>query len=70
MATNKRQTILIVDDNATNLRVAVDNLKVENYEILTARNGEDGIKRAELARPDLILLDVHMPDIDGFETCL
>jgi len=62
-------TILIVDDTHTNLKVAVEHLSAGDYVVLTARNGEAGIERARLARPDLILLDVQMPGIDGFETC-
>jgi CheY-like chemotaxis protein len=68
-AVHKRQTILVIDDNITNLKVAVEHLKAYSFEILTARDGETGIQRALLARPDLILLDVQMPGIDGFETC-
>ncbi|HYF61921.1 MAG TPA: response regulator [Herpetosiphonaceae bacterium] len=66
---SKRQTILIIDDTITNLKVAVEYLQAYSFEILTARNGEMGIDRAQLAQPDLILLDVQMPGIDGFETC-
>lgn len=65
----KQQSILIVDDNITNLKVAVEYLQAYSFEILTARNGAMGIERAQLAQPDLILLDVQMPGIDGFETC-
>src|SRR5689334_10503283 len=62
-------TILVIDDNRTNLRVAVEHLRAHCAEILTARTGEAGVERARLARPDLILLDVQLPGIDGFETC-
>jgi diguanylate cyclase (GGDEF)-like protein len=64
-----RSTILVIDDNITNLKVAAEHLKAQGAEILTARDGEIGIQRARLARPDLILLDVQLPGIDGFETC-
>jgi diguanylate cyclase (GGDEF)-like protein len=64
-----QSTILVIDDNITNLKVAVEHLKVHGDTILTARDGESGIERALLARPDLILLDVQLPGIDGFETC-
>jgi signal transduction histidine kinase len=63
------QTILIVDDNPTNLGVISDTLRERGFRIIVARDGENGIKRAELGHPDLILLDVMMPGIDGFETC-
>ena len=65
----KKYTILIVDDNATNLGVIVDYLAGYGFQIMVARNGKMALKRAKFAPPDLILLDVRMPGIDGFETC-
>jgi diguanylate cyclase (GGDEF)-like protein len=62
-------TILIVDDTSTNLKVAAEHLQAEGMVVLTARTGEAAIERARLALPDMILLDVQMPGIDGFETC-
>ncbi len=62
-------TILIVDDNPTNLGVFVDYLEEHGFTTLVARNGESGLRRARYVQPDIILLDVMMPDIDGFETC-
>lgn len=61
--------ILIIDDNVTNLKVAIEHLKTYGLEIIIARNGESGLERAAFAQPDLILLDIRMPGIDGFETC-
>jgi diguanylate cyclase (GGDEF)-like protein len=69
VTTAERSTILVIDDNITNLKVASEHLKIAGYEVLTARDGEAGIKRSQLAQPDLILLDVQMSGIDGFETC-
>ncbi len=62
-------TILIIDDNPTNLGVAVNYLEDSGLTILVSLNGESGVKRAKYASPDIILLDVLMPGIDGFETC-
>ncbi len=67
-ATNK-PTILVVDDNPTNLQVLLESLKQTGFKILVARSGESAIQQAEYGKPDLILLDVMMPGIDGFETC-
>jgi diguanylate cyclase (GGDEF)-like protein len=65
----KNFTILIVDDNSTNLRVAVIYLEESGFTVLVAQDGESALKRAKSARPHLVLLDVIMPGIDGFETC-
>ncbi|MDK9717579.1 MAG: response regulator [Trichlorobacter sp.] len=65
----QRSVILVVDDDANNLAVVRDCLVACKYTILVAEDGESAIKRAEYARPDLILLDVMMPGIDGYETC-
>lgn len=62
--------ILIIDDNAENLRVTMKSLKKAGFETAIARSGAAGVKRAKQLRPDLILLDVLMPEMDGFETCL
>lgn len=65
----RNSTILIVDDNPNNLGVAVSALEGLGATVLVSRNGESGLQRAAYAQPDIILLDVLMPDIDGFETC-
>jgi eukaryotic-like serine/threonine-protein kinase len=62
--------ILLVDDNPTNLQVLYQTLQGHGYRLLAARSGKDAIAIAERAAPDLILLDVMMPDLDGFETCV
>jgi DNA-binding NtrC family response regulator len=61
--------ILLVDDNPTNLQVLYQTLEGHGYRLLAARSGKDAIAIAERTAPDLILLDVMMPDLDGFETC-
>ena len=62
-------TILIVDDMPTNLQVLTDLLVEEGFEVLVATDGESALEQASYAQPDIILLDVMMPGIDGFETC-
>ena len=61
--------ILIVDDIEDNLEILGDLLKFDGYNVQTARSGVSALKRVQEAHPDLILLDVIMPGLDGFETC-
>jgi len=61
--------ILIVDDNPTNVKVLQTRLAAEGYEVVTAADGEEGLAAARSQTPDLILLDVMMPKVDGFEVC-
>ncbi len=61
--------ILVVDDTPVNLEVIIDFLENYGFGIRMARSGQSALKRVEYDRPDIILLDVLMPDMDGFETC-
>jgi len=62
-------TILIVDDTPANLSVLVDTLSEAGYKLMVAEDGEDALAQTARAQPDLVLLDVMMPGVDGFETC-
>lgn len=62
-------TILVVDDSPTNLQVLVRTLHGSGHRILAARDGVTALDIARRARPDLVLLDIMMPGIDGFEVC-
>lgn len=62
-------TILIVDDTPDNLLVLFSYLEDQGFKVLLAEDGKTAIKIAQAKSPDLILLDVLMPEIDGFETC-
>ncbi|MBW4564360.1 MAG: response regulator [Mojavia pulchra JT2-VF2] len=66
---SENNVILIVDDTPTNLGVLFDFLADLGFQVLVAQDGEDAIEQVEYALPDLILLDVIMPGMDGFETC-
>ncbi|MCJ8282004.1 MAG: response regulator, partial [Rivularia sp. ALOHA_DT_140] len=65
----KPETILVIDDSPTNLEILHDVLGSAGYEVLVEMDGASGIEQVESNPPDLILLDVMMPKIDGFETC-
>jgi signal transduction histidine kinase len=62
-------TILVVDDNPTNIQVLFDVLSEIGYRVAIAKSGEAALQRLQSFHPDIILLDVMMPGIDGFETC-
>ena len=61
--------ILVIDDLPENVFILQDRLVQECYEVITAYDGNEGIEKAYATLPDLILLDVMMPDISGFEVC-
>ncbi len=68
MVTESASRILIVDDIEENLKVLTDTLEEEGFRPLQARSGERAIQIAKAARPDLVLLDIKMPGMDGYET--
>lgn len=61
--------ILIVEDDPGVLRATSYILEKEGYEVLSAQNGLEGLKKARDSNPDLLLLDVMLPGVDGFEIC-
>ena len=72
MTTSAEETatkILIVDDNPTNLKVLLEVLEAAGFSVLVAPGGESALKIAGQALPDLVLLDVMMPVMDGYEVC-
>jgi len=66
---DESRTILIVDDDEAMVDVLRHRLSSQGYQILTAPNGDEGCRRAITERPDLILLDLRLPDTDGFTVC-
>ncbi len=69
MLTAQPGIILIVDDQPTNLKMLFSFLQESGFKVLVAKSGESALKKLQNVSPDLILLDVMMPGIDGFETC-
>ncbi|MBW4563697.1 MAG: response regulator [Mojavia pulchra JT2-VF2] len=67
--TTEKGVILIVDDTPINLEVLLDFLETSGFKVLVSEDGESAVEMAEYALPELILLDVLMPKMDGFETC-
>ena len=65
----EQPVILLVDDNTINLQLLFETLDGQGYQLLAARSGEEALRIARKATPDLILLDIMMPGIDGYETC-
>jgi DNA-binding response OmpR family regulator len=61
--------VLVVDDDPVIVRLLEVNLRLEGYEVETASRGEEALERAGATAPDLVILDVMMPGLDGWETC-
>lgn len=62
-------TILVVDDNATNRTLLEELLSAQGYKVITAADGQQALRQFARVKPDLVLLDVMMPGLDGFEVC-
>ena len=69
MKNDTNSVILIVDDSLGNIQILVDMLKGKNYHIHVARDGAAALKVVAQKIPDLILMDVVMPEMDGYEVC-
>jgi CheY-like chemotaxis protein len=67
MATKSKKHILIIDDEPTWLKIASHVLRSHGYEVLTASSGAEALKALSSFKPDLILSDVRMPDMNGFD---
>jgi len=65
----KKTTVLVADDDPHLLRLVTRNLQFEGYEVLPVSDGQQALEQIEAQRPDLVLLDVMMPKLDGFSVC-
>src|SRR2546421_2546550 len=65
----KKTTILTADDDPQLLRLVMRNLQLEDYNVLVASDGKQALEQIETYQPDLVLLDVMMPKMDGFTVC-
>lgn len=68
-AMNGQKRILIVDDEEDILNVLKFRLEANNYEVLTASDGQEGLNKARTERPDLLILDLMLPKLDGYKVC-
>lgn len=69
MTTSHQGTLLIIDDTPDNVKLLLNCLSEKGFKVLIAENGEEGIETANYTNPDIILLDIMMPGINGFEVC-
>ena len=67
MNETRRQLVMVVDDEPPILRVLGIKLKISGYKVITASNGREALELVNSASPDIILLDIIMPDTDGFQ---
>ena len=65
----RKETLLLVDDDPINLQVLLETLKESGYKLIAAKDGQKAVAMASSGRPDLILLDIMMPGMDGYEVC-
>ncbi|HEX5612739.1 MAG TPA: response regulator [Burkholderiales bacterium] len=65
----RKARILVIDDTPANVKLLADLLTVKGYDVVTAANGEEGLKKLAAERPDLVLLDIMMPGMNGYDVC-
>jgi CheY-like chemotaxis protein len=65
----RRKRVLICDDDPVILRLLQVNLEIEGYDVISAHHGEEAVQLALSERPDLVVLDIMMPRMDGYEAC-
>ena len=63
------KTVLVADDDPVILRLIQVNLELEGYDVFLAQNGEEAVELARAEKPDLVILDIMMPRLDGYQAC-
>ncbi len=63
------KTILLIDDEPDQILMIGERLKAQGYNFISARNGEEGLKMVKNEKPDLVIVDLVIPKVDGFEVC-
>jgi CheY-like chemotaxis protein len=66
-AASRRPLVLIAEDNADNLGLLLDYLSTKGFALITAENGREAVRLAAAQRPDLVLMDIQMPEMDGLQ---
>ena len=65
----ERSRILLVDDEPSIVKMVSKRLEVEGFEVLVAMDGQDGLKKAQTESPDVLILDIMLPKLNGYEVC-
>jgi len=69
MSQEEHATVLLIEDNPLTLRILIEHLKALGHQTAVARSGEEALRQVGMQKPDLILMDILLPGMDGFETC-
>lgn len=69
MTREEMKIVLVVDDDPMTIEMVKDLLESHGYHVIPAKTGEEALPKAEISKPDVLILDVMMPGMDGYETC-